>query len=85
MPIITDPDFIPQGNLCKCSDKQLDGSDPTACDKCYAELLEDYKRLEEEYKSQLEELTRIKSNLEPIYELVNQVTAHLVMAQIVKD
>ena len=85
MPIITNPDFIPQGNLCKCSDKQLDGADPTACDKCYAELQEDYKRLEQEYKSLLEENVRIKSHIEPIYELVNVINAHLVLAQIVKD
>ena len=85
MPIINHDGFVPQGNMCECTPRQLDGADPTACDKCYAELQEDYKRLEQEYQKQHEELTRIKSNLEPIYELVNQVTAHLVLAQIVKD
>ena len=77
MNVIPDPIVLPTKEMLLEENKRLQQELDT-WKKAYA-------RAENEYKKMHEELTSIKSRIEPVYDLVNEITGHLVMAQIITD
>ena len=82
--VIPDPIVLPTRESLVDENKRLQQELDT-WKKAYAKAENESRRFQEEYEKMYHKYMVLKNRIEPVYDLVNEITGHLVMAQIVKD